>query len=140
MPPQKPPPRQERGVISSAVTSATGGQSLGQDAFLKLLVTQLQNQDPLNPQDQTQFLAQLAQFSTVEGVTNVSNSETKLRGADMLGKTVSATSIQNGIQTDVNGQVTNVKFSGNNVMLTVKGYDYDISLADVQNVSTTPVK
>lgn len=44
---------------------------LGKDDFLKLLVTQLQNQDPLNPTDNTEFVAQLAQFSTLEGITNI---------------------------------------------------------------------
>ncbi len=41
---------------------------LGQTAFLELMITQLQNQDPLSPQDNTQFIAQLAQFSSVEGL------------------------------------------------------------------------
>ena len=44
---------------------------LGKDAFLQLLVTQLQNQDPLNPQDNGEYIAQLAQFSALEQMTNV---------------------------------------------------------------------
>ena len=43
-----------------------GSSELGKDEFLKLLVTQLQNQDPLNPQDDTQFISQLAQFSALD--------------------------------------------------------------------------
>ena len=49
-----------------------GSSELGKDEFLKLLVTQLQNQDPLNPQDDTQFISQLAQFSALEQMTNMS--------------------------------------------------------------------
>jgi flagellar basal-body rod modification protein FlgD len=45
--------------------------ALGKDDFLQLLVTQLQNQDPLNPMDSTDFTAQLAQFSSLEQLTNV---------------------------------------------------------------------
>jgi len=44
---------------------------LGKEAFLQLLVTQLQNQDPLNPQDNSSYIAELAQFSSLEQMTNV---------------------------------------------------------------------
>ena len=46
---------------------------LGKDAFLELLVTQLQNQDPLNPMDDKEFIAQLAQFSSLEQMSNVAD-------------------------------------------------------------------
>jgi flagellar basal-body rod modification protein FlgD len=50
-----------------------GGSTLGQQDFLRLLVTQLQAQDPLNPQDSTEFTAQLAQFSSLEQLMNVNS-------------------------------------------------------------------
>ncbi len=46
---------------------------LGQSAFLELMITQLNNQDPLSPQDNTEFVAQLAQFSSVEGIDRLNN-------------------------------------------------------------------
>ena len=49
-------------------------EALGKDAFLRLMITQLNNQDPLSPQDNSEFVAQLAQFSTVEGIGNLNNS------------------------------------------------------------------
>jgi flagellar basal-body rod modification protein FlgD len=49
------------------------GDGLGQDAFLQLLVTQLQHQDPLQPQPDTEFLAQLAQFSSLEQLTTMNS-------------------------------------------------------------------
>jgi flagellar basal-body rod modification protein FlgD len=48
----------------------SGEQTLGKDTFLKLLTTQLQHQDPLNPMDNTQFVAQLSQFSSLEQLTD----------------------------------------------------------------------
>ena len=55
---------------------------LGKEAFLQLLVTQLQNQDPLNPQDNSSYIAELAQFSSLEQMTNV------VSNLEALGKVV----------------------------------------------------
>ena len=72
---------------SSPINGATGtqmpqtseqkkndGNSLGQDAFLKLLTTQLAHQDPLAPKEDGEFMAQLAQFSSLEKLTEISTS------------------------------------------------------------------
>ena len=50
------------------------GNSLGQDAFLRLLTTQLEHQDPLQPKEDGEFLAQLAQFSSLEKLSEISTS------------------------------------------------------------------
>src|SRR5450830_737023 len=60
--------------LSSAASAATGNQALGKDAFLQLLVTQLKNQNPLSPQDNGAFVAQLAQFSSLEGINTLNDS------------------------------------------------------------------
>ena len=59
----------------AAASKAVAGSSssLGKDAFLQLLVTQLKNQNPLDPQDNTAFVAQLAQFSSLEGITTLND-------------------------------------------------------------------
>ncbi|WLR52342.1 flagellar hook assembly protein FlgD [Bacillus tianshenii] len=56
----------------------TGGESaLDKDAFIKILMTQLQNQDPSNPMDDREFIAQMAQFSSLEQMTNLNETMQK---------------------------------------------------------------
>jgi len=59
------------GSKSSSSTAETGTSALGKDSFLQLLVTQLNNQNPLDPQDNTEFVSQLAQFSSLESMQNL---------------------------------------------------------------------
>ena len=56
---------------SAKTTTNRMNDSLDKDAFLQLLVTQMQYQDPLDPQDNSEYVAQLAQFSSLEQMTNV---------------------------------------------------------------------
>lgn len=78
---------------ASAAAAAGGARKdeLGQDAFLKLMITQLRNQDPFKPVDPTEFLGQLAQFSTVTGIQGMQRSLTtladSLRSSQVLGGT-----------------------------------------------------
>ena len=64
---------------TSAATPKT--DALGKDAFLKLLVTQLQNQSPLQPMADGEFLAQLAQFSSLETLQTMQKDSAALRTA-----------------------------------------------------------
>jgi len=57
---------------------STESQSLGQDVFLNLLVTQLKHQDPLNPMEATEFVSQLAQFSELDEMRKISSSQDSL--------------------------------------------------------------
>ena len=59
-------------------TSAPATSALGQDAFMKLLVTQLQHQDPTQPKDDSEFIAQLATFSSLEQLQDMNKTLTKI--------------------------------------------------------------
>ena len=61
------------GYADSINEESARNNVLGQEAFLELLVTQLANQNPLNPMDNTEFVAQLAQFTTLEQMTGIND-------------------------------------------------------------------
>lgn len=83
---------------AAAATSATGSNADSENRFLKLLVTQLNNQDPLNPLDNAQLTSQLAQMSTVSGIEKLnaalqsllaqSGSSQVLQSAGLIGRSV----------------------------------------------------
>ena len=83
---------------TTAQSAATATQSMGKDDFLKLLVAQLENQDPLSPMDGTEFTAQLAQFSSLEslqsinaGLSDLNTAQSTLHNSQavsLIGKTV----------------------------------------------------
>ena len=92
----------ELSPVTNGVTESAVAESpvLAKDDFLHLLITQLQNQDPLNPADATEFTAQLAQFSSLEQLNNVNTNLEKLQdfqasannsqAVSLLGKEITA--------------------------------------------------
>ena len=114
-------------AITSTKKDTKGTSELGKDAFLQLLVCQIQNQDPLNPQDDTQFVAQLATFSQLEQMQNLNATYEKSQAFSLIGKDVIVnTEDSTGKETQVAGKVQYVNASGSTVQIYVNGKLYDI--------------
>jgi flagellar basal-body rod modification protein FlgD len=96
------------------------GGNLGKDDFLKLLVAQLQHQDPMNPMQDSDFMGQMASFSTLEQITNmvVDNEATSAIG--LIGRTVTYMGTDKVSHT---GVVEKVTTTGGKPSLTVAGVD-----------------
>ena len=79
---------------TSGTNSTTGSnQQLGQNQFLTLMLAQLKNQDPMNPQDPSQFMSQLAQFSQVTGIQNMQTSMDNLASSMRSSQLLSGTNL-----------------------------------------------
>jgi flagellar basal-body rod modification protein FlgD len=122
--PTVPSATQPTAPPTGAATSAVG-KVLGKDDFLKLLVGQLKNQDPLNPTSDTDFIGQMAQFSQLEQTTNMAtaNSEqvaqqTGARAISLLGRNVT---YPDAAGSSTTGVVERVEWSAGKPTLTVGG-------------------
>lgn len=126
----------------------TGNSSLGKDAFMQLLVTQLQNQDPTSPMDDKEFISQMAQFSSLEQMQNVAKSIDSLSQIakqsqlmqynSFIGKDVTWHEASdkkdekgNAIINTGNGTVSKIAFSGDSVKITLE----DGKTLDPANIS-----
>ena len=105
----------------------TDNGSLGKDQFLKLFVAQLQHQDPMNPMNDSEFMGQMASFSTLEQITNLAAANeaiaanmTATSAVGLIGRTVSYVDENDEIQT---GTVDKVTTAGGKPTLTVNGVD-----------------
>jgi len=118
------------GAVSSDTVSGSQ-QTLTQNDFLQLLVAQMQNQDPLNPQSDTQMAAQMAQFTSLTQSSAMSSSLSMLQANSLIGSTVS---LQVDPKTTASGVVQGVVLNGTTPQVIVNGTNYNLS----QVISVTP--
>ena len=121
------------------------GDELEKDQFLELLVAQMNNQDPLSPQENGEFIAQLAQFSTVEGIGNLNTSmesllsgyqsSQALQASSMVGRTVIVPADQAVVDTEA-GLEGQLALQQNSTNVFVNIYDQAGSLVKTINLGS----
>ncbi len=127
---------------ASSVSAVNFSKSLTQQDFLSLLVKQMTSQDPMNPQSNTDFAAQMAQFSALQtsqstesDITKLVSSQQATQANSLLGQTVV---LQVDKTTTAQGVVSAVDLSAGTPQLVVNGTNYDLS--QVITVTPTPIQ
>ncbi|MCD5974483.1 flagellar hook assembly protein FlgD [Pseudomonas phytophila] len=118
-------------------TKTSSNDALGKDAFLQLLVTQMKNQNPLEPQDNGEFVAQLAQFSslesmqnlttTVDGIAGLYQSSQALQASSLVGRSVIVNAGSTSVDT-TKGMTGSVVVPSSSTTTNVKIYDAQMNL------------
>lgn len=116
---------------TSAAATTNPSLNVNETQFLKLMITQLQYQDPLSPSDPSQFLSQLAQFTSVEQQTNTATNTQNSEYLSLLGRTVTYQGSDGKVGT---GAVQKVDLTSNGATLTVGGVG-GIAASSVSEVS-----
>ena len=137
-------PTKAADATSGTSTTREINKELDRDAFLQLLVFQLQNQDPLSPTDNTQMMAQLAQFSSLEQMNNLNASFRTLSteidrlnfvsASSLVGRTVAGMDAQ-GVFTE--GKVEQVYLDAENGDVYVMIGTTPVALANLQRINGT---
>ena len=127
-------------MLPEATAASLPTQTLTQDDFLKLLVAKLGAQDPLNPTQDTEFIAQMAQFSALEqskamqsDLAKLLSSQAMAQANGLLGRTVS---LDNGTGALLSGTVSAVSVDQGTPKVIVNNQAYDLD----QVVTITPAK
>ncbi len=128
-------------AYSSTVTR-TPKQTLGSDDFMKLLAVQFQQQDPMKPMEDTAFIAQMAQFSSLEQSNAMvkqmgllRSDQQNLAAGNMLGRTVT---VEDKDGNPIVGQVSAIQSTADGPALVIDGKQYPLS--SVTRVEATPSK
>lgn len=107
----------------ASTTSSTQAKPLGMEDFMKVLLTQLTYQDPLKPMDNQQFMAQMAQFTSLqqtqelnEKMSTLISNQASLQSVGLLGRNVD---IAGDAGTTVSGSVTSISLSGDTPILSI---------------------
>jgi flagellar basal-body rod modification protein FlgD len=109
---------------SASSTASAPSQTLGINDFMKLLATQFEEQDPLQPMDDTAFIAQTAQFTALQQTTTLTQNMTQMAANSYIGRQVTVNSPTGQTAT---GTVTGVDTSGTTPNLIINGAEYPLA-------------
>ncbi len=114
--------------LSLSTETTSGSSSLDKDAFLQLLVAQMKYQDPLQPTDNTEYISQLATFSELEEMQNMTASSNLQRASGLVGQEVicKVTNSSTGATQYVQGQVDYVVYENNKAYISIEDALYSI--------------
>jgi flagellar basal-body rod modification protein FlgD len=123
------------GASSSSTSTSTANSALDMSDYLTLLSEQMANQDILNPTDSTEYVSQMAQFSSLSAMNTLATTaasqlaEAKIQyGSLLVGATVTvSTTNSSGAATTVEGTVDSASFSSSGTTISIDGTSYDIS-------------
>lgn len=124
-------------LIGAAENSAGGrkvNKELGKDAFLQLLVAQLKNQDPMKPMEDTAFIAEMAQFSSLEQMQNMNKLMEKQLGfsslsqaSNMIGKEVTLMQVNEETNKPISGKVDEIRSRSGEIYVVIDKVEYNAS-------------
>jgi flagellar basal-body rod modification protein FlgD len=118
------------GTLNEQGNNAVRNNNINQEDFIRLFLTQLQFQDPLEPVDNREFLSQLAQFTSLEQSRQVSQNTTDLLSMNSSTQAISLLNRQvevSGLSAPFSGTVTAVSFTATGALLTVRDANGQVS-------------
>jgi flagellar basal-body rod modification protein FlgD len=118
-------------AANSYTSSSSSSTDLDKEAFLKLLVTQMQYQDPLDPGDSTEYMSQLAQYSSLEATMNISDTLEKGNALNLVGEyVIMNTTDSSGNSSAISGLVEYATVKDGEVLLSINDTYYPASDLD----------
>ena len=128
-------PKVENLAKKYGIEYTTGNEgNLGFEDFLTLMIKQLTNQDFTNPTDDSEFMTQMTQYSTLQAMQEMAKYSQSNYAMSMIGKTVSASKYSNGNMISETGVVTEVKISDGDYEVVVNGKSF--SMKQINSVGT----
>lgn len=122
---------QSTATISKSAEVKTSNSSLDKDAFLQLLVAQMKYQDPLQPTSNTEYVSQLATFSQLEEMQNMTGSMELMRASGLVGEYVFVTTTtESGNQTTIEGYVDSIVYEAGKAYMEIDGELYSVDDLD----------